>query len=286
MTANLSAIGRRGWREAGGRATMDRVRRALEADRAAAAHSSAPLPLPGPQASARSPGAVRHPLHPAHRHRLAASAAAAGLRLGHHLLAAPRRVAEGRRLGEAARPAARAPARRRADRLLAGGRRLQSRAGQKGGAQTGPSPVDRGRAGSKHHLLVDASGIPLACTLTGGNRNDVTQLLPLLDAVPALRGWVGAPRRRPDRLLAERGYDHDRYRRRLRARGITPLIGRRGSEHGSGRGRHRWVVERSIAWLHGFRRLLVRYERRADIHEAFLTLACCMICFRRLRASL
>src|SRR5665647_2887843 len=112
MTANLSAIGRRGWRDAGGRATMDRVRRALEADRAAAAHPSAPLPLPGPQASARSPGALRHPLHPAHRHRLAASAAAAGLRLGHHLLAAPRRVAAGRRLGEAARPAARPPARR------------------------------------------------------------------------------------------------------------------------------------------------------------------------------
>src|SRR5450756_75868 len=148
------------------------------------------------------------------------------------------------------------------------------------------SPVDRGRAGSGHHLLVDAAGIPLACPLTGGNRNDVTQLLPLLDAGPALRGRVGAPRRRPARRLADRGYDHDRYRREVRKRGITPQIGRRGTEHGSGLGRQRWVVERSIAWLHGFRRLLVRYERRADIHEAFLTLACCMICFRRLRASL
>ena len=128
--------------------------------------------------------------------------------------------------------------------------------------------------------------MPLACTLTGGNRNDVTQLLPLLDAVPAVRGRVGAPRRRPDRLLADRGYDHDRYRREVRKRGITPQIARRCTAHGSGLGRQRWVVERSIAWLHRFRRLLVRYERRADTHKAFLDLACCIICFRRLKASL
>jgi transposase len=128
--------------------------------------------------------------------------------------------------------------------------------------------------------------LPLACLLTGGNRNDITQLLPLLDAVPAVRGRVGAPRRRPKRLLADRGYDHDAYRRKLRARGIRPQIARRGTPHGSGLGTQRWVVERTIAWLHGFRRLLVRYERRADMHEAFLALACCLICFRRLRSSL
>jgi len=122
--------------------------------------------------------------------------------------------------------------------------------------------------------------------LQGGNRNDVTQLLPLLDAVPPLRGCVGRPLERPGRLLADRGYDHDRYRRRLRARGTTPFVARRGREHGFGLGAQRWVVERSFARLHQFRRLLVRYDRRADIHEAFLSLACCVICFRRLRASL
>ena len=73
-------------------------------------------------------------------------------------------------------------------------------AGEKGGAETGPSPVDRGRAGSKHHLLVDATGIPLAWSVTGGNRNDVTQLIPLVDAVPAVRGTVGRPRKRPERV--------------------------------------------------------------------------------------
>jgi transposase len=70
---------------------------------------------------------------------------------------------------------------------------------KKGGSQTGPSPVDRGRRGSKQHLLVDGSGLPLAWTLTGGNRNDITELLVLLDAVPPVRGRVGRPRRRPDR---------------------------------------------------------------------------------------
>jgi len=88
--------------------------------------------------------------------------------------------------------------------------------------------------------------------LTGGNRNDITPLLPLLDAVPPVRGKVGRPRRRPARLYADRGYDHDSYRRKLRKRGIRPQIARRGTPHGSGLGRYRWVVERSFAWLHGF----------------------------------
>jgi transposase len=170
--------------------------------------------------------------------------------------------------------------------MVAGRRRFQSCAGKKGGSETGPSPVDRGRAGSKHHLLVDASGLPLAWTLTGGNRNDVTQLIPLLDRVPPVAGRVGRPRRRPERVAADRGYDHDKYRRQLRQRGIKPEIARRQTEHGSGLGRARWVVERTFAWLHHFKRLLVRYDRRAEIHEAFLALGCCLVCFRRLRRSL
>jgi transposase len=166
--------------------------------------------------------------------------------------------------------------------VVASGRRLEPGAGEKGGSETGPSPVDRGRPGSKHHLLVDASGIPLAWSLTGGNRNDVTQLIPLIEAVPAVAGVPGRPRRRPASLVADRGYDHDKYRRLLRERGIRPLIARRQSEHGSGLGRVRWVVERTFAWLHNLKRLLVRYERRADMHQALLALGCCLVCFRRL----
>ena len=86
-------------------------------------------------------------------------------------------------------------------------------------------------------------------------------------------------------LVADRGYDFDRYRRALRSRGIRPQIARRGVMHGSGLGRLRWVVERSLSWLHQFKRLRIRWEQRADIHEAFLRLACCLVCWRYLQAS-
>ena len=132
---------------------------------------------------------------------------------------------------------------------------------------------------------MSATGTPLAWMLTGGNRHDVTQLIPLLDAVPAVRGRVGRPRQRPERVAADRGYDHDKYRRLLRQRGIKPEIARRETEHGSGLGRARWVVERTFAWLHHLKRLLVRYDRRADIHQAFLALGCCLVCLRRLQRS-
>ncbi|MFF1259771.1 MULTISPECIES: IS5 family transposase [unclassified Streptomyces] len=155
----------------------------------------------------------------------------------------------------------------------------------KRGAHTGPSPVDRARPGSKHHLIVDRHGIPLAVSLTSGNRHDVTQLMPLLDAVPRIRGLRGRPRHRPRRLFADRAYDYDKYRRLVRARGITPKIARRGVPHGSGLGKTRWVVERTFAWLHQFKRLRIRYEIRADLHLGLLQLACTIICLRRLRTS-
>ena len=82
-------------------------------------------------------------------------------------------------------------------------------------------------------------------SLTGGNRNDVTQLVPLIDKIPAVSGVVGRPRRRPDALLADRGYDHDKYRRLLWQRGIRPVIAERGQPHGSGLGVFRWVGTRS-----------------------------------------
>jgi len=156
----------------------------------------------------------------------------------------------------------------------------------KGGAKTGPSPVDRGKSGGKHHVIVEAHGIPLATTLAGGGRDDVTQLIPLLEAVPPIRGKRGQPLRRPERVYADRGYDHDEYRDQVRALQITPVIARRGTEHGSGLGVYRWGVEGAVALLHWFRRLRIRWERRDDIHQAFVTLGCAIICWRRLKTSL
>jgi transposase len=152
----------------------------------------------------------------------------------------------------------------------------------KGGPKSGPSPVDRARTGSKHHLITEAHGIPLQASLTGGNRNDVTQLMPLIQDIPPVRGRRGRPRRRPDTVYADRAYDHDKYREQVRAVGVTPVIARRGTEHGSGLGQYRWVVEQTFALLHWFRRLRIRWEIRDDIHEAFLRLACAIICLRRL----
>ncbi len=84
-------------------------------------------------------------------------------------------------------------------------------------------------------------------------------------------------------LLGDRANDAERIRCALRVRHILPLLAMRNTKHGSGLGRWRWVVERTFAWLNQFRRLRVRYEKRADIHEAFLSLACILICWRRLR---
>ncbi|MEW2574275.1 IS5 family transposase [Streptomyces sp. NPDC047070] len=155
----------------------------------------------------------------------------------------------------------------------------------KRGAHTGPSPVDRARPGSKHHLIVDRHGTPLIVSLTSGNRHDVTQLMPLLDAIPRIRRVRGRPRHRPGRLFADRGYDYDKYRRLLRARGVIPKIARKGTDHGSGLGKARWVVERTFAWLHQFKRLRIRYEIRADLHLGLLQLDCSITCLRRLRTS-
>jgi len=119
-------------------------------------------------------------------------------------------------------------------------------------------------------------------TLTAANVNDGTMLLPLVDAIPPIKGKVGAPRRRPDSLTADKAY-HSNFREvMLHVKGIVPLLPRRGTDDDTSLGRRRWVVERTIAWLHQYRRLRVRYERRADIHQAFLTLGCILICFRTL----
>ena len=111
----------------------------------------------------------------------------------------------------------------------------------------------------------------------------MTQILPLVDAVPPVAGKPGRPRQRPASLYADRGYDSNWHRQELRRRHIQPHIARRYTEHGSGMGVYRWVVERAQAWLHQYRRLKLRYERRDDIHEGFVALACALICHNCLK---
>jgi transposase len=125
----------------------------------------------------------------------------------------------------------------------------------------------------------------LAVRLTAANVNDVTQLQPLVQAIPPVRGKRGRPRQRPQAVQGDRGYDSQAHRRWLRQRGIRPLLAERNTEHGSGLGKTRWVVERTLSWLHQFRRLRVRWERRADIHQAFLVMGCIVICWNFLQGG-
>lgn len=111
------------------------------------------------------------------------------------------------------------------------------------------------------------------------NRNETTLFCGMIDALPTLARKRGRPKWKPGKVHADKGYDSHRNREYLESLGITPRIARRGVESGERLGRHRWVAERTFAWLHRMRRLRIRYERRDDIHEAFLLLGCARICW-------
>jgi transposase len=130
--------------------------------------------------------------------------------------------------------------------------------------------------------VVERAGIPLAALLTGANRHDSVVFEELIDAIPPIKQANGRRRKRPEKLHADKGYDIPRCRRALTQRHIRVRIARKSIDSSQRLGRHRWVVERTLAWLNHFRRLRVRDERRADIHHAFLTLGCALICFKAL----
>ncbi len=182
----------------------------------------------------------RHPVRAAHRHSMGDAAGGDGVRVGCDLLAATARLASGRGVAASAPRAAAPTARRRPHRLEPSLHGQLVRCGQKGGAATGPNPTDRGRPGTKRHLITDRRGIPLAFLLTGANVHDSIPFEELLDAVPPVGGKRGRPRSRPDKLHA------------------------------------------SFAWFNKFRRLAIRYERRLDMHHAFTSIACSIICLRAL----
>lgn len=149
-----------------------------------------------------------------------------------------------------------------------------------GGDATGPNPTDRGKSGTKHTLLVDGNGVPLALRSSGANTSDQKEIVPIITEFPHVKGKRGRPKALPDEAYADRGYDSAATRLILRWLGIEPKIAKRRTEHGSGLGTVRWVVERTNAWLKGLRRLRVRWDRLIDIQEAWNALAMSVICFR------
>jgi len=154
-----------------------------------------------------------------------------------------------------------------------------------GGEATGPSPVDRAKPGTKHHLITDTGGIPLASSVTAADVNDITRLAPLYNAIPPAAGEVGHPRKKPDALQGDLAYDSGPHRQGLRELGVEPVLPEKGIDDQSGLGETRWPVERTLSWAHQDRRLRIRYERRPDIHQAFLTPACIEICASALFAG-
>jgi IS5 family transposase len=146
----------------------------------------------------------------------------------------------------------------------------------------GADPVDRGKPGSKLHLVCDGSGLPLTAVVTAANVNDTTMFQAILEDIPPVRTPAGRRRTRPAKAHADKGYDSHANRAWLRRRGITPRIARRGVESSARLGRHRWRVERSLSWLSCFRRLEVRWDRDAGRWFALVLLACAVVCFNRL----
>jgi hypothetical protein len=183
---------------------VDRGRRVVGADRAAAAA----LAGTGTRASPGGRPAVPagHPERPLQRHQLATSAAGAGVRLRTDLLA--RRLGRWHEVGVFEKLH-----RLLLPKLHAAGELDWSRAcvdashirAKKGGEATGPSPVDCGKTGSRHHLICDGNGTPFKVITTAANVNDVTQTLALVDGIPPIAGKPGRLRRRPDRPARRQG---------------------------------------------------------------------------------
>lgn len=119
--------------------------------------------------------------------------------------------------------------------------------------------------------------------LSAANTHDSAVFEELMDGVEPIEGaGRGRPRKRPENLHADKAYDANRCRDALSRRGIKVRIARKGLESSEKPGRHRWVVERTLAWFSKYRRLTIRSERRDDIHEAFLSLGCSLICINYL----
>lgn len=149
-----------------------------------------------------------------------------------------------------------------------------------GGDATGPSPVDRRKKGTKYTLLVDRDGVPLVIRAVPANRSDQLEILPAVVSFPEVGGKPGRPRTHPAKLYADAGFDCEATRTILRWLGIEPHIRHRKGDHGSHLGKVRWVVERTISWIKGLRRMRVRYDRSQTSIDAWTSIAAAVVCLQ------
>ncbi|MGX7828886.1 IS5 family transposase [Actinokineospora sp. 24-640] len=151
----------------------------------------------------------------------------------------------------------------------------------KKGEHTGPSPVDRGKPGTKMHILSDRTGMPLVTAVSRGNTHDANGLNPMLAALLARHDPDRGRHWKPRKLHPDKAYDTTDLRRWLRRHRIRDRIARKGVDSSHHLGRYRWVIERTIAWMLGCRRLSPRYERNPRNHLAFIDLAASLTCWKR-----
>ncbi|MGH2411467.1 MAG: IS5 family transposase [Chloroflexota bacterium] len=152
-----------------------------------------------------------------------------------------------------------------------------------GGKKTGPNPTDRGKGGAKRSLLTEGGGVPIGMAIDGANRNDMKLVQATLESLVVERPQPTADQ--PQGLCLDKGYDFAEVRATLRAFGFTAHIRARGEEavaikQEAGFKARRWVVERAHSWLNRFRRLLVRWDKKAQNYLAFLHFACGMVAYR------
>lgn len=150
-----------------------------------------------------------------------------------------------------------------------------------GGEKTGPNPTDRAKSGVKRMLLVDGRGAPLSVELTSANRNDMKMLAELLDQVVVER--PAPTEEKPQGLCLDKGFDYEQCENEARERGYTPHIRRRGeeiAEKKEGKKPRRWVVERSHSWYNRYRKVLVRFEKKAEHYLSLIDLASALIVYR------
>jgi len=150
-----------------------------------------------------------------------------------------------------------------------------------GGEATGPSPVDRAKTGTKRSLLTEGKGVPIGLAVGGANRPDMRLVEPTFDGIPVKRP---SPRKTRQHLCLDKGYDYDSVRELVVRCGYVAHIPRRGQApkqrvpRRRGRAR-RWVVERTHSWMNRFRRILIRWEKKAGNYVAMLHIACAWIAF-------
>lgn len=154
-----------------------------------------------------------------------------------------------------------------------------------GGEETGPNPTDRGKLGTRRHLLTDQCGTPLAAAIRGANRYDMKAAEPTLDNVVITRPTPSEEQ--PQHLCIDKGYDYTETREAVEARGYVPHIKRRGEENAPAEGEkrypaRRWVVETTLSWLNRFRKLLIRWEKKVENYLGLVQFACCLIVYRRI----